>query len=751
MHLRSPSPARARALGRLSTALALAALLLLGAPRARALTGAEFAAQTTITRDDYGVPHIEGPTDAHCAFGYAYAQCEDYFWQLEDSMIMALGRHAELNGESGLENDLINRSFEVVPRGKEDFGKLPEHIRGMVEGFVAGVNWYLEHHPEVKPRLLTEPWENWYMAAFERHSLLNFLLSGAPVGAGQNKRMLEEWRAHQGSNAWAVSGSRTKSGDAMLYANPHQPYFGFGQFIEAHLKSGEGMNVSGASFIGSFVISIGHNGSLGWSHTVNEPSYASAWVDTFDDPNDPLAYRYDGGWRKAVEWKDKAKVRTKEGMEEREYTFRKTHRGPVVHKQDDTHYVSLRIAQLFEGNRASHWLGMGKAKNLEEFQAAMSGMNLPMFNTIYADRDGHIWYVYNGTIPKRDPGYDWLRPVDGSTSKTEWGELYQLWELPQTLDPESGYVQNCNSTPFTTTDVGNPPAKEFPSYIARDLDDDKRRAQNARRLLRNARDLTFDDWKAIALDSTLYWPLTELARYDSILENVVKAEAPEVHAKARPLMDRLKAWDCKVALDSTAATLCVEWYQTMYDGFYPAEHFKPQYKEDWTARFQALIDASEKLSKTYGSDQVKWGDIYVIQRHSNVGFGSATDIMKIPFRDQAPSYPLVGAPGPLGNAFTVYYTPPLIGKKKRYAIVGNSFMGVYEFGKERVKAGSLLQFGQNSNPASPHFDDQARMLSKREFKPAYFYPEEVEAAAKAKYHPGEEGEFWWSGPKLVKK
>ena len=223
----------------------------------------------------------------------------------------------------------------------------------------------------------------------------------------------------------------------MLFINPHQPWFGSGQFWEGHVKSDEGWNFSGSSFFGGPFPTMGHNEYLGWAHTVNEPDVADLYRVTFDDETNPLKYRYGEGYRTAEEWQDTIRVRTDEGVEDRVYTFRKTHYGPIVEKLDDQQYVAARIAQLFEGSRYRQALAMTKARSLEQWQEAMSQLRLQMFNTVYADREGNIFYLYNGAVPRRRVGPDWTKPVDGSDPENEWKGLHPFEELPQVLNPPS--------------------------------------------------------------------------------------------------------------------------------------------------------------------------------------------------------------------------------------------------------------------------------------------------------------------------
>jgi acyl-homoserine-lactone acylase len=692
--------------------------------------GEQLAAQVTIHRDQWGVPHIEGPTDASVSFGFAYAQAQDYFWQVEDTYIAAIGRYAEVYGEAGLDKDLLNHSFEIAASSQRDYPDLDPPVKAICEAFAAGLNHYLKKHPEVKPRLITH-FEPWHVVAYERAVLLEFLFGKTHASKAGVKKVADELRAAVGSNAWAIGPSRTKSGKAMLFANPHQPWFGYGQFYEGHLKSGEGLHMSGSAFFGGPLITIGHNDVLGWTHTVNEPDVGDVWIETFDDPANPLNYRYGDGYRTATQWKATIKVKTPQGVEDREFTFLKTHHGPVIGKQDDTHFLSAQIARLTEGSRVRQALKMGRARNFAEWRDAMSELQLQMFNTCYADNQGNIFYVYNGTVPKRDPSFDWTKPVDGSNPRTEWQGLHSFDELPQILNPESGYVQNCNATPFLATDEGNPAIGDYPRYMVEEGMYDKRRSEVSRMLLRQMHDVTFDQWKEAAWDTTLYWPLVNLPKMARKLERLAQTDS-QAAEQVRPYLDHLLAWDCKSSIDSTQTTLCVLWYELLYGRGYPVETLKPEMVGNDAAQLKALVQAANILKAFYGDWRVKWGDISRMQRLANYA-----DPATVPFSDKLPSLPCAGVPGPLGVVFNTYYLPPTPERKKQYGVAGASFIGVYEFG-DTVQAATLLQFGSSSDPKSPHFMDQAELYSQRQFKPAWFQWSDVLANAKQSYRPGEE-------------
>ncbi|HEV8003629.1 MAG TPA: penicillin acylase family protein, partial [Planctomycetaceae bacterium] len=453
------------------------------------------------------------------------------------------------------------------------------------------------------------------------------------------------------------------------------------------------------------------------------------------DPQNPLSYRYGNEHRTAVEWKDTILVKKGDGSPiENHYTFRKTHHGPIVGRQNGQHALAVKIARIFDGVRVRQALAMSKAKDFSDWKAAISMLNLPMFNTAYADDTGRIFYVYNGSIPIRDPQFDWTKPVDGSDPRTEWKGLHPFEDLPQVLNPSDGYVQNCNSTPFMTNDTDTPSVRDFPAYMCEDAFLDRRRAQISRKLLREAHDVTYEQWQNLAFDTTLYWPLTELPVYKRQLEDLKKSD-PQLAEEVKPYLDHLLNWDCKVTADSTQALLCAEWYADMYGDRYPAETLKPRYMKSISNRFRALVEAANKLKSLHGDWKVEWGKVTRMQRVPNASSVEAAGQL---FRDQKPSLPLVGAPGPLGVAFTLYYSPSIPLRKQRFGVVGGSFMGVYEFVPGKVKSSTVLQYGDSGDPRSPHYFDQAKLYSEHKFKPAWFYKDEVDAHTQVKYHPGEE-------------
>jgi penicillin amidase len=664
----------------------------------------ELARSVTIYRDNWGVPHITGPTDAACSFGYAYAQAEDNFWQVEDNYIRALGRAAEVYGEKLLAEDLIVRALEIPKLAQAEYARSSPQVQKIAQGYVAGLNWYLAKNPKAKPRLINR-FEPWHPIAFANYAIyFNFLFRQTGLRTGEITPVVPV----QGSNMWAIMPKKAASGRAMLFMNPHQPFFGVGQWYEGHVMSNEGWNMSGASFFGSMFPTMGHNEFLGWSHTVNKPDVYDLWEETFDNPADPLAYRYGNGYRQATAWTESVTV---QGKTPQQFRFTKTHHGPIVAERNGKK-IALRFGKLWEGGQVEQRYRMGKARNFAEWKQAMSLTNVAMFNAIYADRDGNIFYVHNGAVPRRSTRYDWSKPVPGSDPEAEWQGYHPFSELPQVANPSSGWVQNCNSTPFTTT-VGedNPREDKYPSYMW--SDPDTARARISRRILNNRDKFTFEEFEKASWDTYVIEAETDIPRIAARFAAVRKAD-PARAARLAPAVEELAEWDHRGRFESVAMTLYVRWAE---------KHAATPNRDPLDLLEEVLADQE----KAFGTWRVKWGDVNRSQRVHTSGELEA-------FSDAKPSVPIAGGPGTVGIVFN-FYTRPAAGQKLRYGVAGHSFAGVVEFGP-RVKARTILTFGNSADPASPHYFDQAQLYSQQRYKDAWYTLAEIKANSKRVYRPG---------------
>ena len=283
-----------------------------------------------------------------------------------------------------------------------------------------------------------------------------------------------------GSNGWVIAPSRSKTGHAMLLINPHLPFFGPGQVYEGHVHSDEGWNFTGYTRFGFPFPYVGHNADLGWVSTDNQADLVDVYAETFDDPARPLAYRYGTGHKLATERVEEIRVKTDTGFEVRTFKMIRTHHGPVLAERDGK-LLAIRMAKFEADGWLREWYEMTTARTLVELKAALQPQNMLFGNVMSADRGGNIYYLYNGAVPRRDPQFDWTKPVDGSNPATEWQGFHTIAELPQLTNPRTGWMQNCNTTPFLLTSEGNPDPSHFPKYMVQESDN--LRGRIARRIL----------------------------------------------------------------------------------------------------------------------------------------------------------------------------------------------------------------------------------------------------------------------------
>ncbi len=709
----------------------------LRAPAASASPEA-LAKSVTIQRDKYGVPHIFGRTDAATVFGLMCAQCEDNFEQLATDLLRSIGRAAELGGERGLANDRLYQAFEVERLSKEEYDRLPAPMKALCDAYAAGINHYMKEHPEAKPRLLIQA-EPWHILAANRMGRLGglnrigigqaVLRVGEPLNGPAPSNFMEELEdLDEGSNMWVVGPAKSATGRAMLLINPHVGFFGGGQRYEAHLISEEGMNVYGFAILGTPYIRSGFTPNLGWSHTNNYADTVDGYLETFDQTDKPLAYRYGDVYRDAVEWEAAIKVKTERGIETRKFRFRKTHHGPIVGVLNGRP-VAARVARVAEGGELEQRFAMNKARTFAEFKAALERVALTGSNTIYADRTGKIYYVHGNGMPKRATNLDWTKPVEGKLLETEWQGYHRLDELPQMLNPTSGYLQNCNSTPFLMTEKGSPKREDYPAYMA--PEEDTARARSSRRILNGKRKFTFEEWTRAATDTTVEEAakgIESLAAEWETMKREDEARAEQI----KPALLELKAWDRVARIDSVPATVFLLWFERMRAGrgndlgiTLRGEGAAGNQPEEKFKQLRALEEVVAKLERDFNDWHVPWGEINRLQRIHTSG--------EEPFSDLKPSYPVMGGPGAAGMIFT-YNARAEKGQARRFGISGNSFVAVVEFGAQ-VKARSILVFGQSADPKSPHHLDQAELYAEGKFKPVRFSPAEIKANLERAYQP----------------
>jgi penicillin amidase len=675
------------------------------------------ARSVTIYRDTYGVPHVFGRTDASTVFGFAYAQAEDNFWRVEENFISALGRASEVYGQKTLDEDRLNHALEIPSLARAEYARLDAHMRSLCDAFAAGFNYYLARHPEVRPRLLTKI-EPWYTLAFIRYNYFQngFSRDRSLRQLGLQTAALEnDLKKHTGSNGWVVGPSKSASGYAMLFINPHLPFFGPGQVYEGHVHSDEGWNFTGYTRFGFPLPYVGHNETGGWVSTDNAADLTDVYIETFDDAARPLAYKYGKEYRLATERVEEIKVKTASGVETRKFTMRKTHHGPILGERDGK-MLSLRMAKFESDGWLREWYDMTRAKSLAALKRAMTPQNMLFGNVMYADRQGNTWYLYNGAVPRRDPRFDWTKPVDGSDPATEWQGYHTIDELPQLTNPKTGWMQNCNTTPFQLTSEGNPDPKQFPKYMVQEGDNP--RGAISREILSSKPQFTFDEWTRFAFDTRVMMVNKRLpgllTALKQRLDNFSQTGSGE-EKRLRELYDELSRWNHRSANDSVAMTIFSLWHERIS-------------RDQNLNVFTALTEVLNALQRDFGTWKVAWGELNRLQR--------LDESRDEEFQDSKPSLAVSGVSGNDGAVFT-FYAAPTRGQKRRYGVAGGTYISVVEFAP-KVRALSVHTFGASGDPRSRHYMDQAVLYTRGEFKPAWLTLDDIKANLEASYHPGEE-------------
>lgn len=695
----------------------------------------EQSSNVTIIRDTWGVPHVYGKTDA--VFGLMYAQCEESFERVEKNYIERFGRLTEIEGQTRLYDDLQMRLLYDTTAAIADYHKSPPWLKKLLQAFADGVNYYICLHPE-KPILLSrfEPWfplmftDGGYTAT-QMGGLNNkdverlYKTTGAP-GASIKTRSTPTELA--GSNGFAIAPSKSAFKNALLYINPHVSFY---FRTEMHMVSEEGLNAYGAVTWGQFFVFQGFNENCGWMHTSSLADAADVYEEKISKQGNELLYEYDGQFKKVASRQQTLYYKKDGELKSFTITAYYTPHGPVMGKRNDK-WLSLKERNRSLNGLIQSWQRT-KSKDFNEFKRTLELRSNSSTNTLYADNKGNIAYWHGNFIPVRNPQFDWSLPVDGSTSITEWKGVHDIDEIVHFNNPKQGWLQNCNSTPYSAAGINSLAKNSYPTYMA--PDGENFRSLLAMKELQKENSFTAD--KLISLGYNNYLPA-----FDSLLPPLFKAyEALSLTNPIRQTLKEpiaiLKLWDKKSTISSVATTIAVEWgltllqynYQNITEG--PAMDqvnlFASFAKETSPAIMLSMLsNVVEGLNKYYGTWKMPWGDINRYQRNNgsiNQNFSDADESL------------------PVGIASALFGSLPSFetswsGTKRGYGIAGNSFVAVVEFG-QKIRAKSIVTGGQSFQPGSKHFTDQAQMFINGEFKEVFFYKEDVLKHAERTYHPGE--------------
>jgi len=703
------------------------------------------AGRVTILRDKWGIPHVFGKSDADAAFGMLYAQAEDDFNRVEMNFINAMGRLAEVEGEGEVWRDLRMKLYIRPDDLKAKYAASPAYLKKLMIAWADGLNWYLVSHPQVKPKLLTR-FEPWMALSFSEGSIggdieeidlkgLEAFYAKPPAPAAapapSAKVALAELSNNgfdpepTGSNGFAIAPSRTADGHALLMINPHTSFY---FRPEIHVVSDEGLDAYGAVTWGQFFVYQGFNPHVGWMHTSGGGDVIDEYLETVVERGGKFFYKYGAGERPLRSIDIQLPYKTANGMASRTVTAYFTHHGPVIRSQDGK-WVSIKMMDD-PVHALEQSYGRTKARNYAEFLKVMQLRTNSSNNTVYADGDGNIAYFHGNFIPRRDPRFDWTKPVDGSDPATEWKGLHEIKETITLFNPKSGYISNTNNWPCTGFGASSPDCSKYPAYMW-SLPQNAR-GTHAERVLHDARNLDLDGLIAKAYDPYL-------TAFEPLVPALVKdwealPDADPLKARLADQVAALRGWDLRWSAQSVPTALAVYWGQDMVKEAAPRARTAAipvvdfiQTRSSAQERLASLGRASDKLTADFGKWQTPWGEINRFQRLSG-------DIA-LQYDDSKPSIPVPFTSAVWGSLASFGMSAKQA-TRRIYGDRGNSFVAAVEFGP-RVRAKSILAGGESGDPASPHFNDQAEMYARGQFKDVLFYKEDIEKQLERKYHPGE--------------
>ncbi len=665
-----------------------------------------------ILRDNYGVPHIFGHTDADAAYGLAYAHSEDDFLTIQQVLLAARGKLGSVYGKDSAAADYLVQFLRVWDVVEAQYGSLSPATRAIAEAYADGLNVYAAHHPaEALPGLFPVNGKDIVAASVEKSPLffgleetIGHLFSDNPEPAPTPTEV------RFNSNEFAIGPSRTSDGQTFLDINSHQPYTGPVAWYEAHIHSDEGWDMVGGTFPASPLIIHGHNRDLGWAFTVNHPDLVDVYRLSIN-PDNVNQYMFDGQWRDLEVRQAALTVKLIGNLKitvNRETLW--SVYGPAVRSKGTTY--AIRYAGIGTAGIWEQLYRMNKATNLKEWQDAMRLGQLPMFNAAYADKLGNIYYVYNGIIPVRSEDYDWSGYLPGDTSKTLWTKYLPFDQLPQVLNPPSGFIQNGNGSPFRTTlGAGNPDPKAYSATLGIDSDISNR----SLRMLE-----LFGADPSITPDEFVQYKFDMRYSKDSVVARFVQmiSEAQMPDPDSARAQEIIRSWDLSTDPENKGAALMVFTLMNL-DKSYPGA-IKISKLGQGNVNQVMLIDAFTSAVKTirqhFGQVDVAWGKINRLMRGSvDLPIGGGPDILHATY-------------GALQNDGRLKITD------------GDSYVLLVTWEKDgQVHAMSVHQFGSATlRENSPHYADQAPLLAQRQLKPVWYNEADIRAHLEQEYVPGEE-------------
>ncbi|MEH2264047.1 acylase [Nostoc sp.] len=656
---------------------------------------------TEILWDTYGVPHIYGKDNRGIFNAFGWAQMHSHGNLLLRLYGQGRGRAAEYWGDKYLDSDRWVLTMGVPERARSWYWAQSPTFRSYLDAFASGINAYAQEHSDLiddSVEVVLPVKAEDVLAHLMRVIYFTFIVDPDQVASVG----IDNKQPKAGSNGWAIAPKHSASGKAMLLANPHLPWSDLFLWYEAQLTS-LSINAYGATLVGVPVLAIAFNDKLGWTHTVN--AY-DGW-DVYELKLADQGYRFDG---KIYPFETKTlslKVKQKDGtLSEEPLVIKSSVHGPVV-KEKDGKALALRVVGQDRPGVLEQWWDMARSQNLTQFESVLQRLQLPMFTVMYADRDGHIMHLFNGLVPIRSQGdfKYWQGIIPGDTSKTLWTKIHSYRDLPRIVDPASGWLQNANDPPWTTTFPVAIKSEKYPPYMS--PHEMNFRAQRSAKMLLKDKKISFQ--KMIA-----YKHSTRMELADRLLDDLIPAAQKYGQELAKQAVQILATWDRQTNADSRGAVLFAAWAEEIdLDKVFskPWNQKFPLTTPDGLANPQNAVATLQlvaaKMKKTYGALDISWGEVYRL-KYGNVNL------------------PANGGNGELGIFRTLYFAPLDSEDGHFQAVAGDSFVAAIEFSNP-VKAMALTSYGNASQPGSPHIGEKLQMFAHKQLRPVWRARKDIQA------------------------
>jgi len=692
------------------------------------------ARNTTIIRDDWGIAHVYGKTDADAVFGMEYAQAEDDFNRIETNYLNALGRLAEADGPAAIYSDLRMQLFIDPDSLRAQYRRSPAWLRRLMDAFADGMNFYLYKHPDVKPRVITR-FEPWMALSFTEGSIggdiervgladLAAFYAGAPGGAPPAEGDGSSPEGG-GSNGIAIAPRLTRDHHALLWINPHTSFY---FRSELQMASDQGLDAYGAVTWGQFFVYQGFNATCGWMHTSSGVDNIDEFLETVRQHSGGTYYRH-GDRELPVRARTlTVSFKTDSGLARRTFTVYYTGHGPVVRRQGDR-WVSVSLMQN-PVNALIQSYTRTKARDYAAFRKIMELHSNSSNNTVFADARGNIAYLHSNYIPRRDTAFDWTEPVDGSNPATDYRGVLSFDETPNAVNPAVGWVYNSNNWPWSAAGPDSPRRADYPRYVETGTEETAR-GYHALRVLAHPASWSMHALVAAGFDS--YLPA-----FERLLPPLVRAydRLPTSDSLRERLADEvaeLRGWDYRWGAGSVATSLAVFWGSDLLRRVASEAHESGlsavSYAADRTTDAELLASlaaATARLTADFGTWRTPWGEINRFQRLDDAiapHFDDARPSVAVPFTSS------------VWGSLASFGARAYANTKRWYGTSGNSFVAVVEFG-DSVRAEAVTAGGESGSPRSVHFSDEAGRYATGNLRDVYFYRPQLVGHTEREYHPG---------------